>query len=84
MRIKINRRKANLGQFLNLLGVITGMVSSLLLAITFYAAYFNEYHICIEINNYNEAHIEAFIVLPFYVIVTMYSMVYNSRGTKDE
>lgn len=69
---------------LNLAGILAGFGASVILAVTFYAAYFNGYQVLITVNDFNEAHIEALVVIPIYVILTTYSVVYTTRRLKHE
>lgn len=56
------------------IGIACLISNSLVLFYTFFIAYFNDYQVLINVNNFGEAHLELFLI-PISIILGIYSII---------
>ena len=72
--LKIKHKK----ELANIIGILLMFSTTIVLALTFIKAYFNDFKATVTINDYNEANIEI-VLLTITFILGLYSIVFNLK-----
>ena len=66
-----------------ILGLISGLLFTILFAGMFYIAYLNNNMILITTNSFGEAIIEGFVFVPFIIMFSLYCLYLGIKDLKE-